>query len=559
MRTKKSAKDAPSGYSLSVLVFVACVGLGLGWLLNRRPENPSLTNPSANIAVTSGNKPDASQLPPEGQPPMTGEQEIALGEKLSQQVCAACHLRPSPDVLDRVTWGMEILPGMAEWLGMNPGGTNALALEPRVVAAHLFPDNRTMSVEEWRAICSYYLANAPVAMPLAANRPQIEVGLKNFQFIQSPEKLGANLTMIKIDSSAHKIYVGESSSNSLSVLDAQGVADFQVNFSSPVSDMQFDGEDLFLTLMGSYAPSDALDAKIVKLGNPFKTQKRGVTEVLKDLPRSAATLVVDINNDGRKDLVNCGYGNILGSFSWFEAKADGSYLEHPIIERCGAGSVRAYDLNGDGWMDLVVSMAQAREGIYVCINDKKGGFEVKPVAEFHPAWGTATIELADVDGDGQIDILACNGDNGDFTGHIPPMRPYHGLRIYQNKGNGKFEEAFFMPINGCYKAIAADFRLNGKKDIAVVSFYPDYRRSPRESFLYLENTGKFQYRAYSFPASFSGRWITMDVGDVDGDGAPDIVLGAHNSGPTYVPPALRDKWRTDGPSVVILRNTIKQK
>jgi cytochrome c5 len=544
MRPKNNA-PAPRNPWLPMIV-VGCLALAL-WLAVNRPAPEGAARSSSNPAAST----NASAFP------MGVADELVLGERLSQQVCSACHIRPEPDVLDRVTWAMEVLPGMAEWLGMNPGGTNVLAIDPRVRAANIIPSSPVMSVEEWRAICTYYLANAPVGLPLATNQPAIEVGLRHFRVEQSPERIGASATLVKIDTEAHKIYFGESISNALMVLNDKGKAEFQIANSSPPVDLQFEGDDLYLTLMGSYTPSDELDAKILRLGNPAKG-KDGFAEILTGLPRSAATLLADINRDGRKDLIHCGYGNILGRLAWFEAKADGTYVEHNIIERCGAGSVRVRDLNGDGWPDLVVGMAQAREGIYVCINDQKGNFEVTPVAEFHPAWGLATIELADVDGDGLVDILACNGDNGDFTGHVPPMRPYHGLRIYQNKGKGKFEETFFLPINGCYKVMAADFDLDGDQDLAVISFYPDYRRSPRESFIYLENMGNRQFRAFSFDASFSGRWITMDVGDLDGDGAPDIVLGAHNNGPTFVPGALQERWREIGPTIVILRNTIKQ-
>jgi hypothetical protein len=523
------------------LVMAILAGLLMVWFLKEKRSEPSSSAALAQAPII----------------PVSLTEELALGERLSQQVCAACHIRPGPEVLDRVTWAMEVLPGMAEWLGMNPGGTNGLILDPRVRAANLLPSSPTMSVEEWRAICSYYLANAPAGLPIATNRPNIEVGLKHFQVQVSPERVGAAATLVKIDPEVRKIYFGESGSNTLMVLNARGEAEFEVNFSSPPVDLQFAGDDLYLTLMGSYMPSDELNAKVMRLGNPGRG-KRGMHEVLGGLPRSAATLLADINRDGRPDFIHCGYGNILGRFAWFEAKADGTYVEHPIIDRSGAGSVKVHDLNGDGWPDLVVGMAQAREGIYVCLNDRKGGFDITAVAEFHPAWGLATIELADMNGDGRMDILACNGDNGDFTGHVPPMRPYHGLRIYQNDGQGKFVENFFMPINGCYKAIALDFDLDGDKDMAVISFYPDYRRSPRESFLYLESVGERQFRAYSFDASFSGRWITMDANDLDGDGAPDIVLGAHNQGPTFVPGKLQERWAAVGPSVIILRNTIKQ-
>lgn len=547
---KKNSEERSFPWPALLLCGGICLVLGL---LLGRPGKEDKSGTRAPDATASA---PLAAAPATGQAPVSTAEELALGEKLSQQVCAACHIRPEPDVLDRVTWAMEVLPGMAEWLGMNPGGTNALDLDPRVRAANLLPSSPSMSVEEWRAICTYYLANAPVGTALATNRLQIEIGLRHFQAQPSPERVGAAATLVKVDPAAHKIYFGESGSNTLMVLDSRGRKEFEVNFTSPPVDLQFEGDDLYLTLMGSYTPSDLLEAKIIRLGNPSRGQ-RGLKELLTALPRSAATVLADLNKDGRKDLIHCGYGNILGRLAWYESKPDGTYTEHPIIERPGAGSVRVHDFNGDGWPDLVVSMAQAREGIYLCLNDQKGGFDIVPVAEYHPAWGLATIELADMDGDGQMDILACNGDNGDFTGHLPPMRPYHGLRIYRNLGKGKFAEALFLPINGCYKASAADFDLDGDQDLAVISFYPDYRRSPRESFLYLENING-QFRAFSFDAAFSGRWITMDIGDVDGDGASDIVLGAHNAGPTFVPGALRKRWDEVGPSLIILHNTIRQ-
>ena len=86
-----------------------------------------------------------------------------------------------------------------------------------------------------------------------------------------------------------------------------------------------------------------------------------------------------------------------------------------------------------------------------------------------------------------------NGDNADFT--TSPTKPYHGIRIYLNRGNLRFEEAWFFHLNGAYKAIARDFDQDGDLDIAAISFFPDYERSPRESFVYLENQGGLNFTA----------------------------------------------------------------
>ena len=223
------------------------------------------------------------------------------------------------------------------------------------------------------------------------------------------------------------------------------------------------------------------------------------------------------------------------------------------------GAIKAYvrDFNQDGRPDIIVQMAQAREGIYLLYNEGGGVFRETTLLEFPPSWGSSYFEMADFNGDGAPDLLVTNGDNGDLPVLAAPLKPYHGIRIYLNDGKNHFKEAWFHGMHGTYKAMARDFDGDGDLDIAAISFFPDYLHAPRESFIYFENQGgqgRFQFKPGSFLMSYSGRWLTMDAGDLDGDGKLDIVLGAFNLALGSVPPQLMSAWKRDGPSVLILKN-----
>ncbi len=152
-------------------------------------------------------------------------------------------------------------------------------------------------------------------------------------------------------------------------------------------------------------------------------------------------------------------------------------------------------------------------------------------------------------------MLVTNGDNIDSDPYNTPKN-FHGIRIYLNRGDFQFEEAYFYPMYGAFDAKAADFDGDDDLDLAAIAFYPDYGADKWESFVYLENRGGFDFVPYTNETVMGGRWLTMDVGDIDGDGGPDVVLGG-----AYVPVgmqaylAVSERLLRTGPKVLVLENS----
>jgi hypothetical protein len=279
--------------------------------------------------------------------------------------------------------------------------------------------------------------------------------------------------------------------------------------------------------MGDFMPSDNPFGSIIKIFKPPGVNEyKGFTTVIKNLQRPVHTSYFDINEDHLEDIIVCDYGNHTGSLGIFTNQGNGQYQKQILSSDPGATMVVIEDLNHDGRSDIVALMGQGNERIDVYYNLENGNFEVSNLITFPPSYGSVSMSLVDWNSDGHQDILYVNGDNADFS---MTLKPYHGVRVFLNDGENKFEEVFFQHLNGAYKAIHQDFDKDGDLDIAMTSFFPDLVKTPEEGFIFMENIStedSIRFNHYTFEQAALSRWLIMESADLDGDNFPELILGS---------------------------------
>ncbi|GAB3943488.1 VCBS repeat-containing protein [Spirosoma harenae] len=472
---------------------------------------------------------------------------IAEGKEMAVKHCGTCHLLPTPDALDKETWVKHVLPAMAGNLGVEAYQGGSYYAGP----------NARISYENWQKLIAYYEALAPEKLEKAQKpvEPINDLAVFSLEKPQADTTQTVITTMVAIDTMGHRIYSSDALRNDLTVWDQQ----LHLTQSKPLSSNAVHAtflrdatgqEQGVFTCVGTMRAADVARGELVSIDLSSK-QKKDSSIIGRDFIRPIQSVPADLNNDGLTDWVVCGFGHLRGGLYWLKQQPNHQFIKTPIREVAGPIQATIGDFNADGWPDLMALFAHGDEGIWLFLNDKKGGFTERNLLRFPSYYGSTSFQLVDFNKDGKLDILYTSGDNSDYS---KILKPYHGLYIYLNQGNFQYEQTYFYPINGCTKAIATDFDQDGDLDIATIAFFADFQHNPAENFQYFEQQKPLQFQPHALPITSYGRWICMDVNDYDQDGDADIVLG--NFSKTFIiQEGLKPTWDTHLPLIVLKNKT----
>ena len=252
--------------------------------------------------------------------------------------------------------------------------------------------------------------------------------------------------------------------------------------------------------------------------------------VLRDVPRVADVRAGDLDGDGDLDLSVALSATTRARRAGSRTPAAGASR----ATRCRSSPARSTPKLPTSTATAISTSSRwsARSGRRSTSTSTTGAGQFTPPRIFGASnedFGSSWISLADLDGDGDADVVYSNGDAFDYA--TTAGRSWNGVQWLENTGGVAFTYHRIADVPGASSPQAADLDGDGDLDIAVVSAYNNWAEPAAQSLVWLENDGRARFTLRDL-ASAPTHLVTLAVGDLTGDGRPDLVTGGmHMSWP----------------------------
>ena len=223
-----------------------------------------------------------------------------------------------------------------------------------------------------------------------------------------------------------------------------------------------------------------------------------------DVNLSASVRIADIDRDNDLDVI-LGNGRHWPQQNFLlinQGRARFNIQRRLGEDRCTTYAAEVADLDGDGDLDIAVGNDMAPNRVF--LNDGSGRFQ--PGAEFGEVSSVRSLALVDIDRDQDVDILAtCRGRQN---------------QIYLNDGTGRFGAGrpFGDRGDSTIDVAVADMNRDGHLDLILAN------RDGQQNYLLL-NDGRTNFERQVPFGSGSDQTRAVAVADLNGDGNSDVVAG----------------------------------
>ena len=231
----------------------------------------------------------------------------------------------------------------------------------------------------------------------------------------------------------------------------------------------------------------------------------------------------DIDGDGKADLVSANVGatgiSVLRNTSSSSTISSSTFATKVDFSGPASGytsNVKLADIDGDGKLDVVTANPGAGS-LSVYINTStSGSISFATRVDISMLATPIVLAIADFDGDGKPDIATANGNNGSSVYNISTILNTSTVGIVSFSS-----PATSSTLSYASSIAAADFDGDGKTDIAVTDSGSTYAVSVFRN----ASTGVGNITLGSRVDFATGRRpIDLRAADIDGDGKQDIVV-----------------------------------